>query len=96
MTVLGILLGIGVPSFQGMMRQEPYSPPRPTSCSAAAAMARSEAVKRGTTVTTLSGHGNEQLPLACANADVPGAMAGSLFSDTSKPIGNGDIDGAAH
>jgi type IV fimbrial biogenesis protein FimT len=49
-SVLGILLGIGVPAYQGMIRQNRLAA-QTNELLATAAMARSEAVKRGSTVS---------------------------------------------
>lgn len=85
--VLGILLGIGVPAYQGMIRQNRLAA-QTNELLAAAAMARSEAVKRGTTVSIC--------PLVTENGVVcAGAAVWTngwlLFSDEN---GNGGYDNA--
>lgn len=64
--VLGILLGVGVPSFNAIVRQNRLAS-QTNELLAAAAMARSEAVKRGTTVTLCPVDPNDAL--ACSGDD---------------------------
>ncbi len=88
LTVLGILLGIGVPAFQGIIRQNRLAA-QTNELLATAAMARSEAVKRGATVSIC--------PVSTGNADeCAGDSSWSngwlLFSDDA---GDGEYDDGA-
>ena len=88
--VLGILLGIGVPSFQGMVRQNRLAT-QTNEFLAAAAMARSEAVKRGTTVTICPA--DPANANSCSGTDAWG-NGWIVFADEEGTVGTIDINGA--
>ena len=86
-TVLGILLGIGVPSFQGIIRQNRLAA-QTNELLAAAAMARSEAVKRGATVSIC--------PVSAADQNLCGndwSNGWLVFSDDQGTVGQFNADG---
>lgn len=85
--VASILLGIGVPSFQGMIRQNRLAA-QTNELLAAAAMARSEAVKRGTTVSICPVSAVDQN--LCGNDWSNGWL---VFSDDQGTVGQFDADG---
>jgi type IV fimbrial biogenesis protein FimT len=87
--ILGILLGIGVPSFQGMMRQNRLAA-QTNELLAAAAMARSEAVKRGSTVSICPISAVDENQCAGDSSWSNGWM---VFSDDQGSVGDVDMDG---
>jgi type IV fimbrial biogenesis protein FimT len=91
--VLGILLGIGVPSFQGIMRQNRLAA-QTNELLAAAAMARSEAVKRGTTVSIcpMTAPDADENVVACAD-NSSWSNGWMVFSDDQGTVGEYDHDG---
>jgi type IV fimbrial biogenesis protein FimT len=89
-TVLGILVGIGVPSFTDSIRRNRLTS-QTNALVSALAIARSEAVKRGTLVTICPA--SDATQSACAGLAQWAANGWIVFSDTEGNVGEIDIDG---
>ncbi|MDY6946467.1 MAG: GspH/FimT family pseudopilin [Pseudomonadota bacterium] len=90
--VLGILLGIGVPSFQGIIRQNRIAG-QTNELLAATAMARSEAVKRGSTVTICPATSSADGDANTCSGTTAWGNGWIIFSDEVAPLGQINIDG---
>ncbi|HKU15852.1 MAG TPA: GspH/FimT family pseudopilin [Steroidobacteraceae bacterium] len=90
LTVGAILLGIAVPSFTEIIRQNRIAN-QTNEFMVTLAMARSEAVKRGGRVSVCSSNAQQT---ACAPGATNWANGWLLFSDVVAPAGEVNIDGA--
>ena len=88
-TVLAILVGIGVPSFTNIIRTNRMAS-QTNELLGSFAVARSEAVKRGTLVTVCPANAAQT---ACAASDA-WSNGWIVFSDTQAPVGQINIGGA--
>lgn len=88
-SILGILLGIGVPSFTAIIRQNRLAA-ETNELLAAAAMARSEAVKRGSPVTLCAADRNNSN--SCATTDDQWGNGWIVFSDDVGAAGTINTD----
>jgi type IV fimbrial biogenesis protein FimT len=87
-TVLAIIVGIGVPSFTNIIRTNRLAS-QTNEMLASFAVARSEAVKRGTLVTMCPANAAQN---NCAGTDV-WSDGWIVFSDTEGTVGQIDADG---
>jgi type IV fimbrial biogenesis protein FimT len=87
-TVLAILLGLAIPSFTGVIRQNRVAT-QSNELVAALALSRSEAVKRGTPVSVCAANAAQS---ACSGSN-DWSLGWIVFSDATGTAGT--IDGAA-
>lgn len=90
LAILGILVGIAVPAFTGIIRQNRMAS-QANELLGASALARSEAVKRGSVVTLCPVAAND--PNECADSD-QWSNGWIVFSDVKGTVGAVDTGGA--
>lgn len=88
LTVMAIMLGIGVPSFQDMMRRNRLAT-QTNALISALALARSEAVKRGVRVTVCPANVNQD---ACSDSGDWAENGMIIFTDGLGLVGTVDLD----
>lgn len=87
-TVLSILLGIAIPSFQDLMRRNRLAT-QTNELISSLALARSEAVKRGVRVTVCPANVNQD---ACSDSGDWAENGMIIFTDGLGPVGTVDLD----